>query len=38
MDGGGREAQEGEGYVYLYRIHVVVKQKLMQYGKAIIFQ
>lgn len=36
MDGGGREAQEGEGYVY--RIHVVVKQKLIQYGKAIIYQ
>ena len=37
MDRGGREAQEGEGYVYLYRIHVV-KQKLIQYGKAIVFQ
>ena len=34
---GGRLNKE-KIYVYIWLIHVVVQQKLTQYGKAIIFQ
>ena len=37
MGGGGGEAQEGI-WVYIWPTHVIVQQKLMQHGKAIISQ
>ena len=36
--GGGREAQEGGYYVYLWLIHVDGWQKPTQYSKAITLQ
>ena len=36
--GGGKDAQEGEEYIYLWLIHVDVSQKPTQYYKAIILQ
>ena len=35
---GGREVQEREAYVYLWLIHVNIRQKLIYYCKAIILQ
>ena len=36
--GGGRGVQEGGNHVYLWLIHVDMRQKLTQYHKATILQ
>ena len=38
IEGSGKECQEGVAHVYLWLIHVDVRQKPAQYYKAIIFQ